>query len=385
MAAVSVPPIANSQAASGRLAFLEGLRAVAALFVVLHHMYIQVWNIFLHQHPAGLLEPLLKWMIYGHFSVTLFIVLSGFVMMMPIAKGDGRIRGGVPAFLQKRARRIVPPYYCALIFSVLMIFLSRKLSGNLPVFSLSARSLIMHLLLIHNLSPSTIGDINGAFWFIAVQVQLYLLFPFLVTLWNRMGALAGALAAFIIGYGGYFVLRGTTLAGLTPHYIAHFAIGMLGASIVFSKAEILIRLRDRFPWRTAFVVCSIATSFYCYYQGWEIALGPNVYISDLLFGLSVVFLMIDASLPGRNTLRDRLSGPLLTRIGGIAYSIYLVHLPIVLLLWQHGLLPLHIASAMKLLLLILAGMPIIFIFSKIFYRVCEQPFQTAKPVLTSPA
>lgn len=378
MATSSLPKSADYGVVSERLDFLDGLRAVAALFVVMHHMYIQVWNIFAHRHPVGILEPLLKWTIYGHFSVTMFIVLSGFVIMMPIARGDGKIRGGAVVFLRRRAKRILPPYYYALLFSLLMLALIRKIEGSVPVFAVSMPSLITHLLLIHNLSPSTIGDINGALWFIAVQVQLYLLFPVLILLWQRLGPLFGALTACIFGYLGYFLLRDTSLRGLTPHYLAIFAIGMLGASVVFSNVTSMRKLRALFPWRSALWISTIATAAFCYYLDWEKALGPYVYLSDLLFGLSTVFLLINASLPGSNRLRDFLSLPYLTKTGTFAYSIYLVHLPIVQLLWNLVIKPMHLPSAIAYFLLISIGGPIIIGFASLFYQKFERPFQNSK-------
>ncbi len=378
MATSTFPKSAKDGAIRERLVFLDGLRAVAAVFVVLHHMYIQVWNIFAHSHPPGIWESLLKWCIYGHFSVTMFIVLSGFVMMMPIARGGGKIHGGTAAFLRKRARRILPPYYLALLFSLVMLVINRKLQGLTPLFAVSIPSIILHLLLIHNLSPATIGDINGAFWFIAVQIQLYLIFPFLIHLWNRLGPLLAALTASIIGYGAYFLLRDTTLRGITPHYLALFAIGMLGASIVFSNSEATKKLRQQFPWRATLLIGAISTGIFCYYLDWEKALGPYVYLSDLLFGLTTAFLLIFASTESSLSVRRFLSLPVMIKIGAIAYSIYLVHLPIVLLLWSCVLKPMALPSLSAYVIMISVGIPIILALALLFYQYFERPYQSLK-------
>ena len=56
-----------------RLVFIDQLRALAALYVAVFHAALVVWPV------GGARPPLwLRWADYGHFSVTVFIVLSGF-------------------------------------------------------------------------------------------------------------------------------------------------------------------------------------------------------------------------------------------------------------------------------------------------------------------
>src|SRR4051812_10624228 len=93
-----------------RFDFLDGLRGLAALYVVLHHASQDV--------PAPMLRGwaaaarfLLR---HGHFAVAVFIVLSGYCLMRPVARDASRqIRGGTLAYLRRRAWRILPPYYAA--------------------------------------------------------------------------------------------------------------------------------------------------------------------------------------------------------------------------------------------------------------------------------
>ena len=52
---------------------------------------------------------------HGHYAVAVFIVLSGFCLMLPVTRDpNGRLPGGFAAYLGRRARRILPPYYAAL-------------------------------------------------------------------------------------------------------------------------------------------------------------------------------------------------------------------------------------------------------------------------------
>src|SRR5260221_2639176 len=93
----------------GRLVFLDGIRALGSLYVVLHHC-CQIY-----QDPT--IAPrygyyaFIPWLLRGR-SVAVFMVLSGFCLMLPAAKSAaGTLRDGFWAYLRRRARRILPPYY----------------------------------------------------------------------------------------------------------------------------------------------------------------------------------------------------------------------------------------------------------------------------------
>src|SRR4051812_4921136 len=85
-----------------RLAFLDGVRGLAALYVCMHHAYCEVFV-----HGTGL--PLPEWVLghgrvwlFGHEAVDLFIVLSGFCLMLP-SVSTGQLRGGLPSYAYRRA------------------------------------------------------------------------------------------------------------------------------------------------------------------------------------------------------------------------------------------------------------------------------------------
>src|SRR5882672_5264093 len=101
-----------------RLEYLDGLRGIAALYVVLFHSMVGFRGDVL---PPALVSAL-KFMTYGHFSVAVFIVLSGYCLMLPVARSsDGRLSGGFAGYVKRRALRILPPYYAAVSISLLVI------------------------------------------------------------------------------------------------------------------------------------------------------------------------------------------------------------------------------------------------------------------------
>ncbi|MDE3231488.1 MAG: acyltransferase family protein, partial [Chloroflexota bacterium] len=65
-----------------RLGYVDGLRALAALYVVVGHCMATVWPF---QAPDGIAGPLANLLQFGHYAVSAFIVLSGFSLMLPVA------------------------------------------------------------------------------------------------------------------------------------------------------------------------------------------------------------------------------------------------------------------------------------------------------------
>ncbi len=67
---------------AARLHGLDGIRGVAALFVVLHHC----WLLSFPGYPSNTGPWWLGWLVYGHFAVVVFIVLSGFSLAIAPAR-----------------------------------------------------------------------------------------------------------------------------------------------------------------------------------------------------------------------------------------------------------------------------------------------------------
>jgi len=91
------------------IGFLDGLRGVAALSVVVSHT---AWGSLGERPIANFYSSpwlVMVWAYLGTLPVPCFIVLSGLVLSLPIVK-HGSLKGGAGQFFKRRAWRILPAY-----------------------------------------------------------------------------------------------------------------------------------------------------------------------------------------------------------------------------------------------------------------------------------
>ena len=108
----------RTDARSHRLAGLDGIRGLAALYVVVNHVFLRAFP----GYPVDHAPFWAGWFIYGRFAVVVFIVLSGFSLALSPARHGGRL-DGASRFARRRARRILPAYWAALVFSLAVAWL----------------------------------------------------------------------------------------------------------------------------------------------------------------------------------------------------------------------------------------------------------------------
>src|ERR671937_2740941 len=87
-----------------RLAGLDGVRGLAALYVVVNHIFLRTFP----GYPADHAPFWAGWFIYGRFAVVVFIVLSGFSLALSPARYGWRL-DAVSRFASRRGPRLPPP------------------------------------------------------------------------------------------------------------------------------------------------------------------------------------------------------------------------------------------------------------------------------------
>jgi peptidoglycan/LPS O-acetylase OafA/YrhL len=356
-----------------RLAYVDGVRALAALYVVVTHAWRMVWPDHSGRVPAGVLSPLTAWLAYGHFAVSVFIVVSGFSLMLAVVRADGRLAGGAWGFFKRRCRRILPTHYAALALSLTLIALliGRK-TGTIWDVSLPVNPAValIHVLMLQDLVVPY--SVNYAFWSIAVEFHIYFLFPLLVWLWRRVGpwwTVAGAVALSAVLY---LELVNTILNSLNPQYVGLFALGMLAAQIGTGREKQWQRLRERVSWRHIALAAVVMLSMACLIGGGRL-LDHLTYL-DGLAGLAAAATLVAAARPVLGRLRATLEWRPLVLLGLFSYSVYLIHAPLLQVLWQYVLYPLHLGDTVTFFLLELGGVPLILAAAYGFFLVFERPF-----------
>jgi peptidoglycan/LPS O-acetylase OafA/YrhL len=137
--------------------------------------------------------------------VPIFFVVSGFCIHLAYAKNE---RQGFGGFFTRRFFRIYPPYLMALLFFAFLLP-STRLAFDKPA---DLSQFLSHLFLLENWNYRWLFEINGAFWSVAVEVQIYLLYPALIWLvrrqgWSRTLGLLGTLEILMRLAAGYHFAR----------------------------------------------------------------------------------------------------------------------------------------------------------------------------------
>jgi peptidoglycan/LPS O-acetylase OafA/YrhL len=369
------PPATGVKPPAPRLEFIEGMRAAAALMVLLNHAYGQAWYAARDQFPPAPFSILTFSLATGHLAVSVFISISGYCLMLPVARGDGVLKGGAWEFFRRRVRRILPPYYAALLFSLLLIAtIIGKPTGTLWDVAIAIRpsDLASHVLLLQHFFGT--GRINYAFWSIALEWQIYFLFPALVLAFRRWGTAATVSLALAAGYA-------MTLAGIgheriaraNLHYLGLFVLGMLAAWTTFSKDPSAARLRRLVPWRWLALALFVLSVSLLWAWGWRASISRWPAL-DLIVSAGTCMGLIDAGLDERSPIRRLFSGSLLVWIGRFSYSLYLIHAPLLQVLWIYLVLPLGLGEVGRFGVLLLGGSPLIVLAALAFFKAFEAPF-----------
>lgn len=293
---------------SARVEGVDALRGLAAIAVFVCHIG-GYWGFL---DLPGKLPQLVA---AGAHGVDVFIVISGFCLALPLAGHRRPLR--IPQFYGRRAWRILPPYYVALAIAAVLALLPA--TWHLTVArQATLGDVLLHLVTGQAWVPGEVGTINGSLWSVALEVQLYLLFPLLVLAWRRWGitpVLIGAVAL-DLAWRGSGALGGPAPVGsdlVVPARLDQFVAGMACA----------VAIRAGFTWsvRRGLVVFAIATLA---------ALGTSTLDLGVFTGVAWAAAGSSAVLLLAGPLGRALGGTVLDRFGARSFSFYLLHQPVLL-------------------------------------------------------
>lgn len=358
------------------IAVLDSVRGLACLSVILFHIDSVPYNFHVWNLQTSVPALAAAFLFFGRYGVTLFFVLSGFLLFMPFANAllFENTWPSIRRFYLRRVFRILPAYYLTLILVVLLfqrVYLQPQHWGELALF----------FTLLMDSSKTTFKQLNAPFWTLAIEWQYYMFLPLLVLgmrliVWRvkqgyRLPATAACILALIAwgiftrSVGNYFtqhpaetvlaprsVLNDILLViyGVSGKYLEDFGVGML-----LSLCFVYVRHPSISPrWRAALrrlspglfgvgLLCLLFMIMWNYNIGyantWSLFNAPLLstnYYSVNEFGFSLSFgLCILALLFGFAWLKWPFERVSLRWVGMISYSLYMWHFPILVVFIQH--------------------------------------------------
>jgi peptidoglycan/LPS O-acetylase OafA/YrhL len=268
--------------------------------------------------------------------------------------------------------RILPAYWGALAFSVAVAWLIVPQPGHgMP----DAKSVVVNGLLVQNIVGA--HSPNAAFWSMAVEAQLYLLFPLLLLIIRRRSALkmvaAVTLVVAAVGIVGPHIAKVDTFVIQSPPDLAAlFAVGILSAGIVGASTA-----RRSWPWAWLALAAATPVLATIWLQGsvWTL---DHLFWVDIAFGPAVACLLAALATGHPAPLLRTLESTPIRNLGLSSYSLYLTHAPIVAIVYEK-IVAGRVSPGVPAFLVSLAiTLPLTIVFAWLFASMFETPFMRAR-------
>ncbi len=284
---------------------LDGIRGMAAMFVVLSHFSSFALPDLLPRH-------------IGDYGVLFFFVLSGFLMghlYLP-RRVD---QASVASYAAARIARIVPLYFCIGALSFLL-------------YSFVTRDFVYHIGAPELLRMVTFTSSVSVFWSIGPEFQFYFLFPMLWMAMQMGGRwrlpVLAAIGVFVVIC--YFAMP--WLPGFSAFAKMHIFLAGIGCAMLINRLSEETKRRLFLPFflfTILFLLLLVVTP-----AGLHDWIYPSTkndpkhigYYGDLLKLGAATLLIFGAAI--RHPINDRLWGnALMRRLGAYSFSLYLLHMP----------------------------------------------------------
>jgi peptidoglycan/LPS O-acetylase OafA/YrhL len=362
-----------------RMESLDGLRGVAALIVVFAHAMLTqpfFWTLHFGPHTAPrtaienwIADTPFRLLWSGSAPVILFFVLSGFVLTLPWTNGRQLSYGN---YVISRICRIYLPYLAAMIFAA--VFAALLGGVRIPtatdwiniyawISGFKATSIPVYLSSIGLMLGNDYSTwLNNPTWSLVWEMRVSLLFPLIVIPVIRWGLAGAVVVVFGLWLGLGFGKIGaasfpeiTALLGrphMTFYYAAFFLMGAVLAKYRAPLTQLVSRGNGEGP------ILLLVAGLWSWYTQWAVQ-------QELMIGAGAMLIII-ASISDGLPRKFLLTTPI-QWLGRVSYSLYLVHVPIILIAVHllHDVVPYSFIA----LIAILAAL----IFSELFYRAIERP------------
>ncbi|QNF32350.1 acyltransferase [Adhaeribacter swui] len=366
---IKLIPEKLSRVTSGRklIKEIDGLRFMAILPVLIQHMAER----FERNTTINFTTPLSEngvafWASRGFLGVYLFFVISGFILALPFASSrlNNTKKVKLGDYYWRRVTRLEPPYiFWITIFFLVFIFYGQKnFVEYLPHY-------LANLTYTHGLIYKEWSPINPPTWTLEIEIQFYILAPFLTYLFfsiknktfRRVLNLFIILGLMVAQQYLKFYQNPTNLSILG--HLHYFLIGFMLADIYLCDWSTKIKKQTIYDFTA---VLALGTLIYTF--SWEYNFANRILVVALLF---TFFYSVFKS----NYVNRFVSNKWIMAIGGMCYTIYLIHLPLaeLVVVFTKNI---HITNyySVNLLVQLLIFLPIVLALSALFFLLFEKPF-----------
>lgn len=347
---------------------LDGLRFIAIFLVLVQHLSERL----LKYGPDTLL-PFFRdsetayWAGRGTSGVFLFFTISGFILALPLIQKaqEERLLTSLRTYFQRRLTRLEPPYILWMsLFALVLWYQGSWSSADLFGHWLAS------IFYVHNLMFGTYSIINPVAWSLEVEIQFYLLAPAIA--WFFFSRLKRRQNLFLlVSITLLFILQHIVGMDIMPwkasifNSLQYFLLGFLLAN-GYRQGLLLPLSQKKYPklcWDLLGLFALIALYVFWSEDLWKEAL--------FLLGIAVFFL---AAFRG-SLIRKFLRLPLISTLGGMCYTVYLVHLPLLEAITPWTATWFSTTHYFWYLLVqVMICVPLIFLFSALAFWAFERPF-----------
>jgi peptidoglycan/LPS O-acetylase OafA/YrhL len=306
--ATAVIVVRPPQAESPRFLFLDGLRGVAAMMVVVFHLFTNLRPATRMWFPAAIAALFLN----GDLGVDIFFVLSGFVIAQSVRDGERSLRY-LGRFALRRSLRLDPPLWITIFVEIALIRISLMLFPGLATPLPAWREILTNITYIQHFVGTR--DIQPVFWSLTYEVQFYVVLVGALVILHRLGVqrlLVRSLfaAAFFWSLAVWLGAAPLPMRGLFIDRWFQFALGIAAWAVFTGHIS-----------KTQFAaLCTLTIlGMLALHQGGHRARSIEITV------LSAVTMAV-VSLTGR--LETLFSSSAIQFLGEISYSLYLIHLSI---------------------------------------------------------
>jgi peptidoglycan/LPS O-acetylase OafA/YrhL len=314
---------------------------------------------------------------YGHFAVDIFIVISGYCLMLPVLNSNYRLPNGILNFYKRRFIRIYPPCLISGLISILLItFFIGDSSGTIWDLSIPVNKfdIITHIFIIPDLFYVTTYKINYIFWSVAVEGRIYIIFPLILWCCRKWSVSTTFILSFFVSFSiwislmtlyRYYPQINVSDSGVHP-YIILFVAGMFAATLSFKTPSV------KLPWVAMFIVFTLL-------QIILVNFSKGATIKDINMGVCTLCFLVSIQRSRNKALNVKwieklLSNRVVVFVGAYAYSIYLFHPFLIQVLLKYIIYPLKLSPLKSFYVMLLAGSSLILLICYGMFLLFEMPF-----------